>query len=84
MVNRLQGWDEVRQVGNPTRCAGINDLIKCDQKKELRKQGKASAAQRPLEQAEFEFTLGKLNEFPDTKRKYMVSAAAKFQFHMVA
>ena len=41
-------------------------------------------ARRPLEAAEFEQTLELLEESADIKKKYMVTAAAKFQYTMVA
>jgi hypothetical protein len=83
MVNRLTPWNEISQVGNPTRSVEVNNLIKRVKKKEVRKQGKKSSARRPLEPAEFLRTLRMLNESHDIKRKYMVPTAAKFQFCMV-
>ena len=84
MVHPLQQWNVVTQVGNPTRSVEVNNLIKEVKKKEVRKQGKASSARRPLQPPEFEATLEKLNELLDIKRKYMIPTAVKFQFHMVA
>ena len=84
MVNRLTAWNEISQVGNPTRSVEVNNLIKRVKKKEVRKQGKKSSARRPLEPAEFVSTLSILNESRDLKKKYMVPTALRFQFHMVA
>ena len=77
-------WNERSQEGNATRSAKVNNLIKRVKKAEVRKLGKRSAARRPLECSEFEWTKSRLMEFTDIKRKYMVSTAAKFQFHLIA
>jgi hypothetical protein len=84
MPNRLTPWNVITATGNPTRSIEINELIKKIKKKEVRKQGKQSSARRPLERVEFEQTLEMLNQFDDVTRKYMVPAAVKFQYAMVA
>ena len=37
MTNGLMAWNEISMVGNPTRSAELNDLIKYVKKKEVRK-----------------------------------------------
>lgn len=76
-------WNERAQKGNPTRSAKVNNVIKQVKKAEVRKLGKPTAAVRPLECAEFEWTMSQLMQSDDIKKKYMVSAAAKFQFHLI-
>ena len=76
---------KLSQCGNPTRSIAVNALIKRVKREEVRKLGKSSCARRPLEPAEFEYTVRKLCEDQQhVKKCYLVSAAAKFQFHMIA
>jgi hypothetical protein len=84
MPNKLIAWNSISKTGNPTRSIPVNELIKRVKKKEVRKQGKASSARRPLEPAEFEMTLEMCNAFDSITRKYMVPAIGKFQYTMVA
>ena len=39
MPNRLSQWNEISNVGNPTKSAEVNDLDKRVTKKEARKEG---------------------------------------------
>ena len=39
MPNRLLQWNEISNVGNPTKSAEVNDLVKRVTKKEARKEG---------------------------------------------
>ena len=77
------------QVGNPTtKSVPVNVLIKVIKKAEVRRQGKPSEARREIERAECLQTLQILNDNPEshncTKRRFMMTAASKFQFSMVA
>ena len=49
MINRLTPWNDVAEIGNPTRSVVVNDMIKRVKKKEVRKQGLQSSARRALE-----------------------------------
>ena len=85
MPNKMTPWDEVLKRGNPTRSICLNDLIRMVKKKQVRREGKETSAVRPLESAEFEQMLDLLHKNNhDTKKKYMIGAAAKFQYAMVA
>jgi hypothetical protein len=46
MPNKLASWNSLIRCGNPTRSIPVNELIKAVKKKEVRKQGKQSAAVR--------------------------------------
>jgi len=76
MPLRLSTWNVMINCGNPTRSVLVLDLIKAVKKKEVRKQGKASAARRPLALLEAqEFALPtQLLHFNDAKT---VSAATR-------
>lgn len=50
---QTQPWDNITRVGNPTRCAQVNGVVKKVQKYEVRKQGADPQSRRPLEYAEF-------------------------------
>ncbi|KAL7567236.1 hypothetical protein ACA910_021220 [Epithemia clementina (nom. ined.)] len=53
MPNCLMAWNEISNVGNPTRSALVNDLIKRVKKKEVRRLGVQSKARRSLTDPEF-------------------------------
>lgn len=53
MPNKLVAWNVETETGNPTKSVLVNELIKVVKKKEVRKEGKASSARRPMEQSEF-------------------------------
>ena len=84
MPNKLTPWNVMTRTGNPTRSIAVNELIKRVKKNEVQQQGKASSARRPLEKKEFEQLITLLEDSPDIIKKYMVTAAAKFQFTMIA
>ncbi|KNC85593.1 hypothetical protein SARC_02214, partial [Sphaeroforma arctica JP610] len=46
-------WDPVDMKGNPTRSKDVNDLLKTIERAQLRGEGKADAAKRPIEYDEF-------------------------------
>lgn len=77
-------WNPMAGVGNPTRSVSVNEVIKVVKKKEVRKQGKPSQARREIEPEEFIQTNELLNSEEGIKKRFMMPAAAKFQFHMVA
>ena len=62
MPNKLIGWNIGTNVGNPTKSVEVNNLIKKVQKMEVRKQGKASQATRPLTIAEMKFVFDMLRK----------------------
>jgi hypothetical protein len=76
------GWEATmkKSGSNPTKSIPVNDLIKKIKKKEVQKQGKNSMARGGLVAAEFEQTLGLLEDNNDIKKKFMVSNAARFQY----
>ena len=47
-------WNEIAEVGNPTRCLAVNDLIKSMKKSEVKNLGIKTQARRAM--TEFEFT----------------------------
>jgi len=49
--------NELSNVGNPTRSAELNDLVKCIKKKNVRKQGISSKTRRALLNKEFKTTI---------------------------
>ena len=67
---------------NPTRFVFVIDLIKAVKKKEVREQGKASAACRPLEAQEFKNTRIALQRCKDSIRHYQMVSLCSLQFHV--
>lgn len=86
MPNRMMQWNEVAQTGNPTRSVAVNDLIKRIKKKEVRRQGAASQARRPMKREEFELMQGILRNTGSQNivSKYGIPAMNNFQFSMIA
>ena len=94
MPNRLMVWNELSNVGNPTRCTEINHLIKKVKKKEVRKQGVPSRARRPMTHEEFLQTHETLREHGRNREAEPESldpiwnlgcvACLNFQFHLIS
>jgi hypothetical protein len=91
MVNRTTKWNEVQLSGNPTRSTHESEFIKYMKLKEVRLLGRPSQATRPMEPTEFVLTINQLNTYQNdgnprrtVERRYMIPAALKFQFHLIA
>ena len=92
MTNRLMAWNEVSNIGNPTRCTELNDLVKYVKKKEVRKQGVSSKARRALTHEEFKATISTIKAHNRTQDgestsviwNYGVPASMCLQFHVIS
>ena len=86
MPNRLASWNYLANppCGNPTKSKEVNDLIKAIRKKETRKQGKKSKADRPMEASEFEQAITMMESSNDFDRRLRYPAMMKTQFHFIA
>jgi hypothetical protein len=84
MPNKLTPWNAISRKGNPTRSIDVYDLIKAAKKKEVRKQGTPSNADRPLEEQEFNQLITTLVSLECPKERYMILTICKFQFHLNA
>ena len=92
MPNRLMVWNEISNVGNPTRSTLLNDHIKQVKKKEVRKQGVPSRARRPMTHEEFKGVHNTLREHDRNREREAMNpvwnfgcvAFMNFQFHMIA
>ena len=89
MPNRLMQWNELAEVGNPTRCLAINDLIKSMKKSEVKNLGVKTKARWAMTDIEFK----KIKELcynlearqnSSVVTKYGVGAQMNFQFHLMA
>ena len=83
MPNKLAGWNVETRSGNPTRSVEINELIKTVKKKEVRKEGKASSARRPMEQSEFRELIRRLRESNKPLVCRTLSAYFIYQYNMI-
>ena len=81
---RNQPWDGPSMIGNPTKSIEVNSLLRAIRKHEVRGEGRPSRAKRAITKAEFEQVMSELNSFDDLFRQYMIPAACKFQFVMIA
>ena len=84
MPNRLMAWNQLNNVGNPTRSCELNDLIKFAKKKEARQQGAVLHARRSIKDAEYACVLELLKEKDNILCKYGIPAMMNFQFHLIA
>ena len=85
MPNRLMTFNEmsVPPVGNPTKSAPVNHLIKLVKMKEVQKQGKASQARKQFEQPEYERVISLLESCEDESSRCFSSAIYRFQTSMI-
>ena len=92
MINRIIPWNEISNVGNPTRSTELNDLIKKVKTSEVKKLGISSKARRALTHPEFVDTHGTLKRHKRTREgestnaiwNYGCVASLNFQFHLIA
>ena len=84
--NRMSPWNYLANppCGNPTRSNEVNDLIKAVKRKETRKQGRKSKADRAVEPSEFEQVISLLEGTQDYDKRYRFPAMIKTQFHFIA
>ncbi|KAL8008308.1 hypothetical protein Plhal703r1_c02g0009601 [Plasmopara halstedii] len=84
MPRKSVPWDPIRQEGNPTRSDSVNMLIKQIKKAEVRKEGVASSARRPLEYMEFLSLLSTTRESNEkTETMRMVCSVFTLQWHLI-
>ena len=83
MPHKLMSWKIQSMTGNPTKSIEVNNLVKKVQKLEVRKQGKASQARRPLTLDEFRFVVHQLKKKDCVVKKYAIPALCAFQFHLI-
>ena len=86
MPNRLAAWNSITLAGNPTRSVDTNQLIRDMKTFEVRGQGVASQARRPIEESEWEEMTSNFQKSDEGKmeRKFGLSAFQKVQLNMVA
>jgi len=89
MVRKNQPWDEVFESGNPTRSTVVNQCIKDVQKFEVRAEGVATNARRPLEYKEFllilkQFKLRMVDASDsEVNKAVFMSSLLSMQWHMI-
>jgi len=88
MPNRLMQWNELAEIGNPTRCLAVNDLIKSMKKAEVKNLGIKTKARRAMTDLEFSKIKELCYNFDSRDNcvvtKYGVAAQMNFQFHLMA
>jgi len=84
MPNRLMSWNEVTEMGNPTKSREMNDLIKRVKKEEIRKTGKKSSACRGLAHGEYLSVQEVLRGRNNDKERYLVPCVMNLQYNMIA
>jgi Transcriptional activator of glycolytic enzymes len=83
MPNNHHPWNEVANIGNPTRSQELLKLVKYVKKKEVRGQGAPSHARRPLEEAEFRSAMSVARNSENNTSRYGIAALCCFQFSMI-
>jgi hypothetical protein len=82
MPHRTANW--VNGQGNPTKSALVNDTIKQVKKFEVRGEGAASNAKRPLKQSEFRKTIQLFKAGDnDWNHKFRYPMMALWQYHLI-
>ena len=84
MPNRHIGWDMEAERGNPTRSLEVQNLIKSIKRLEVRRQGKPSAARRPMEMEEMRQLVDLAMASDRNQTKYYFLSYLKYQFHLMA
>lgn len=91
MPRQMVTWDPVNEFGNPTRSESINVLVSKVKKYEVRQQGVATKARRPLEFREYENILKLIKEkaqqsvkVEDHNKYSKTSALITIQWHMIS
>ena len=85
MPNKLMVWNEISEVGNPTKSVLVNQIVDRVKKAEARKLGVPSQARRSATSDEHQKTIALVrNQGKDLIWKYGVPAQLNYQFHMIA
>ena len=84
MPNRLMAWNELSNVGNPTRSSALNEFVKRIKKAEVRGVGAKSRARRALTNVEFREIMRLSRQGKNIIWKYGVPAQMTYQFHLIA
>ena len=85
MPNRLMHWNQLATppVGNPTKSAAVNDLIKRVKKDEVRKQGKPSQARKAFTEQEYELAIQQMDTHEQEETRLFLAAIYRLQMSMV-
>ena len=84
MPNKHMQWNNISNVGNPTRSNLVTDVIKRVKKAKVLRQGKASQARQSCTKVEYLQTQRLLKEDGECMRsKYGIRALNNFQYHMI-
>ncbi len=84
MPNSHIPWNEIANVGNPTRAKPINKLIGQIKKKETARRGAPSKRRRALFKQEFEQSIESFDVMEKKEEGLFVGAFFRFQLHMAA
>jgi len=84
MPNKRTDWNEIANVGNPTRSGEVNDLVKAIKKMETARLGAESQARRALYPEEYEQCIEMLEQIDDWEVSTFAVAFFRFQLHFIA
>ena len=77
-------WNEISNIGNPTRSGAVNYLIKAIKKMETARLGAESQARWALYASEFEQAMEIMEEFNNDEFATFSPAFFRFQLNMIA
>jgi len=83
MPNNHHPWNDITNQGNPTRAKCILKLIKQVKKQEVRHQGVASQARRPLRETEYQQALAIAQTKNDHLARFGVPALMSIQTALI-
>jgi hypothetical protein len=86
LPNAHMPWNDHAMIGNPTKSAVVNKLLRIIRKKEVSGLGVPSSARRALTDSEFECMMDIIESrmTDDTENMVFLSAFFKYQYNMIA
>ena len=84
MLDQGHQWSEITKMGNPTRSAAINKLLRGMKKMEAARRGKPSMARRSFIPKEFERLVSLCEQHEDEEIGAWLACYVTFQLHMIA
>ena len=85
LPNTHMTWNDDAKIGNPTKSAQVNNLIRVIRKKEVSGLGVPSRATRDLTSTEFESIMDIIeNRMTNEENMVFLSAYFKYQYNMIA
>ena len=83
LLNQSMEWNEVAQIGNPTRSRLMKKLLKSMKRFQTQKRGRPPKARRPMKPKEFEQMMELYWGLPHREKGLVGAAVASCQFQLI-